>query len=87
MPGNPVKKRPQSDLVNQIPSDWSPELQKAYDKALKDYKAQMPAGDILDYIRTPFNVMSNSMAGLGAEMLGKGKQFEAKQVKEAMLGG
>ena len=78
MPGNPVKKRPQSDLANQIPSDWSPELQKAYDKALKDYKAQMPAGDILDYVRTPFNVMSNSMAGLGAEMLGKGKQFEAK---------
>jgi hypothetical protein len=78
MPGNPVKKRPQSDLVNQIPSDWSPELQKAYDKALKDYKSQMPAGDILDYVRTPFNVMSNSMAGLGAEMIGKGKQFEAK---------
>jgi hypothetical protein len=78
MPGNPVKKRPQSDLVNQIPSDWSPELQKAYDKALKDYKAQMPAGDILDYVRTPFNVMSNSMAGLAAEMLGKGKEFEAK---------
>ena len=78
MPGNPVKKRPQSDLVNQIPSDWSPELQKAYDKALKDYKAQMPAGDVLDYVRTPFNVMGNSMAGLGAEMLGKGKQFEAK---------
>ena len=78
MPGNPVKNRPQSDLVNQIPSDWSPELQKAYDKALKDYKAQMPAGDILDYVRTPFNVIGNSMAGLGAEMIGKGKQFEAK---------
>jgi hypothetical protein len=78
MPGNPVKNRPQSDLVNQIPSDWSPELQKAYDKALKDYKAQMPAGDILDYVRTPFNVIGNSMAGLGAEMIGKGKQFESK---------
>jgi hypothetical protein len=45
---------------------------------MKAYKASMPQGDVLDYVRAPINLFSNSMAGLGAEMLGKGKQFEEK---------
>jgi hypothetical protein len=45
---------------------------------IKAYKASMPRGDVFDYVRAPINLFSNSMAGLGAEMLGKGKQFEEK---------
>jgi len=81
MPGNPVRRKPETDL-SAIPGTLSPEQNRqriAYDKELmKAYKASMPQGDVLDYVRAPINLFSNSMAGLGAEMLGKGKQFEEK---------
>jgi len=81
MPGNPVRRKPETDL-SAIPGHLTPEESKArarQDKAaMQAYLATMPKGDILDVIRTPFNVIGNSMAGLGAEMIGKGKPFEEK---------
>jgi len=79
MPGNPVRRKPETDL-SAIPGTLSPEQnrQRLADErqAMKAYKASMPQGDVLDYARAPFQLFGNSMAGLGAEMLGKGKQFE-----------
>ena len=81
MPGNPVRRKPEKDLSD-IPGTLSPEQNrqriKSEDEAMKAFIASLPEGDALDYLRAPFNLFSNSMAGLGAEMLGKGKQFEAK---------
>jgi len=79
MPGNPVRRKPETDL-SAIPGHLTPEESKARARqekaAMQAYLATMPKGDILDAIRTPFNVIGNSMAGLGAEMLGKGDKFE-----------
>jgi len=81
MPGNPVRRKPEVDL-SAIPGHLTPEESKAQARqekaAMQAYLATMPEGDILDAIRTPFNVIGNSMAGLGAEMIGKGKPFEEK---------
>jgi hypothetical protein len=81
MPGNPVRRKPETDL-SAIPGHLTPEESKARARqekaAMQAYLATMPKGDILDAIRTPFNVIGNSMAGLGAEMIGKGKPFEEK---------
>jgi hypothetical protein len=83
MPGNPVRRKPEIEVdLSAIPGHLTPAESRARIKAERDaleaYKASMNPGDWLDAIRTPFNVMSNSMAGLGAEMIGKGKEFEAK---------
>jgi hypothetical protein len=83
MPGNPVRRKPEIEVdLSAIPGHLTPAESRARAKeekaALEAYKASMNPGDWLDAIRTPFNVMSNSMAGLGAEMIGKGKEFEAK---------
>jgi hypothetical protein len=81
MPGNPVRRKPETDL-SAIPGHLTPEESKAQARqekaAMQAYLATMPKGDILDAIRTPFNVIGNSMAGLGAEMIGKGKPFQEK---------
>jgi len=81
MPGNPVRPKPERDL-SAIPGTLSPEENrqriKSEDEAMKAFIASMPEGDVLDYLRAPINLFSNSMAGLGAEMIGKGKRFEEK---------
>jgi len=81
MPGNPVRLKPERDL-SAIPGTLSPEENrqriKSEDEAMKAFIASMPEGDVLDYLRAPFNLFSNSMAGLGAEMIGKGEWFEKK---------
>jgi hypothetical protein len=83
MPGNPVRRKPEIvdlDAPALIPGGMTrrEELEEGrrYRAAMEAYLATMPKGDILDVIRTPFNVIGNSMAGLGAEMLGKSKDFE-----------
>jgi len=81
MPGNPVRRKPAQETdLSAIPGHLTPEESKAQARqekaAMQAYLATMPKGDVLDAIRTPFNVMGNSMVGLGAEMLGKGKDFE-----------
>jgi hypothetical protein len=81
MPGNPVRPKPERDL-SAIPGVLSPEENrqriKSEDEAMRAFIASMPEGDVLDYLRAPINLFSNSMAGLGAEMIGKGKRFEEK---------
>jgi hypothetical protein len=81
MPGNPVRRKPETDL-SAIPGTLSPEQnrQRLADEreAMKAYKASMKPGDALDYARAPLQLFSNATAGLVAEMLGKGKQFEEK---------
>jgi len=81
MPGNPVRRKPETDL-SAIPGTLSPEQnrQRLADEreAMKAYKASMKPGDALDYARAPLQLFSNATAGMVAEMLGKGKQFEEK---------
>jgi len=81
MPGNPVRPKPERDL-SAIPGTLSPEENrqriKSEDEAMRAFIASMPEGDVLDYLRAPINLFSNAMAGLGAEMIGKGKRFEEK---------
>jgi len=81
MPGNPPRTKPERDL-SAIPGTLSPEENrqriKSEDEAMRAFIASMPEGDVLDYLRAPINLFSNSMAGLGAEMIGKGKRFEEK---------
>lgn len=83
MPGNPVRRKPipETDL-SAIPGTLSPEESRqarAYEReVMKAYRASLPKGDVLDFIRAPINVMSNSTAGLVANIIGKGKQFEDK---------
>ena len=79
MPGNPVRPKPETDL-SAIPGTLSPEENRqriAFERqAMKAYKASMPQGDALDFARAPFQLFSNATAGMVADMLGKGKQFE-----------
>lgn len=83
MPGNPVRRKPipETDL-SAIPGTLSPEESRqarAYEReVMKAYRASLPKGDVLDFVRAPINVMSNSTAGLVADIIGKGKQFEDK---------